>query len=56
MENRERPSIELVSPSPEATEALGRGLGERLGAGAVLALAGDLGAGKTCLVRGLAAG
>lgn len=50
------PRLELVSSSPEHTERLGRGLGERVGPGAVLALAGDLGAGKTCLVRGLAAG
>ena len=43
-------------PDPEATEHLGRLLGERLRPGQVLALRGDLGAGKTCLVRGLAAG
>jgi tRNA threonylcarbamoyladenosine biosynthesis protein TsaE len=42
--------------SPAATAALGRRLAERLGAGACLALTGPLGAGKTALVRGIAAG
>lgn len=42
--------------SPEETEALGRRLAEALEPGEVVALYGDLGAGKTCLVRGLAAG
>ncbi|MHC4894473.1 MAG: tRNA (adenosine(37)-N6)-threonylcarbamoyltransferase complex ATPase subunit type 1 TsaE [Planctomycetota bacterium] len=50
------PELELESAGPEVTERLGAGLGARLGPGAVLALAGDLGAGKTCLVRGLAEG
>ncbi len=38
------------------TEALGRRLGERLFAGAVVALIGPLGAGKTQLVRAMAEG
>lgn len=38
----------------EATVALGRALGAALPAGAVVALYGDLGAGKTHLVKGLA--
>jgi tRNA threonylcarbamoyladenosine biosynthesis protein TsaE len=46
----------LRSGSPAATEALGEALGALLPDGAVLALSGDLGAGKTCLVRGLARG
>jgi len=46
----------LVTGSPQQTEALGRSLGARLRAGDVVALDGDLGAGKTVLVRGLAAG
>ena len=37
-------------------QALGHELAGHLGAGAVLALSGDLGAGKTELVKGLAAG
>ena len=40
---------------PAAMQALGRELGERLGAGGVVALDGELGAGKTELVKGLAA-
>jgi tRNA threonylcarbamoyladenosine biosynthesis protein TsaE len=51
-----RVHVDLLSESPEATEAIGRRLGRVLGVGDTLALHGDLGAGKTCLVRGLAAG
>ena len=36
--------------------AFGRQLAGTLGAGTVIALIGELGAGKTCLVKGLAAG
>jgi tRNA threonylcarbamoyladenosine biosynthesis protein TsaE len=39
-----------------ATQAFGRQLALRLTAGSILLLKGDLGAGKTCLVQGLAAG
>jgi tRNA threonylcarbamoyladenosine biosynthesis protein TsaE len=46
----------FVSHSPEATEALGRWLGERLGPGSLLALDGELGSGKTTFVRALARG
>ena len=45
-----------VTNSPEETEALGAALGRGLEAGAVLAFTGDLGAGKTALVRGVALG
>lgn len=41
---------------PEATEALGRRLAGQLRAGDVVALFGDLGAGKTTLARGILAG
>ena len=41
---------------PEATEAFGRRLAPLLRAGDVVALAGDLGAGKTTLARGILAG
>ena len=40
--------------SPEETEALGASLAQELEPGAVLAFTGDLGAGKTAFVRGLA--
>lgn len=46
----------FLSTSPEATEALGAALGRALVERACVALDGDLGAGKTCFVRGLARG
>lgn len=46
----------LDSDSPAMTEAYGAGLGAVLRRGDVLALEGALGAGKTCLVRGIVAG
>jgi len=46
----------FLSRSVEATERVGEAIGRRLGAGAVVALTGDLGAGKTAFVRGLARG
>ncbi|MCB9678529.1 MAG: tRNA (adenosine(37)-N6)-threonylcarbamoyltransferase complex ATPase subunit type 1 TsaE [Alphaproteobacteria bacterium] len=42
--------------TPEAMEALGRALGEAAPAGTVIALHGDLGAGKSVLARGIARG
>lgn len=42
--------------SPEETQAIGRQIGETLKAGDVIALIGDLGAGKTCLTQGIARG
>jgi tRNA threonylcarbamoyladenosine biosynthesis protein TsaE len=47
---------EVESTGPEETEALGAALGRAARGGELLGLVGDLGAGKTCLVRGLAAG
>ena len=50
-------SLEIViSRSPEETQALGEHLGARLEAGAVVACIGELGAGKTCFLQGLARG
>lgn len=49
-------AIVLNLPAPEATAALGQALGRLCRAGDVLALEGELGAGKTSLVRGIAAG
>ena len=45
-----------ISTSPEQTVALGRAFGERARPGMVVGLKGDLGAGKTQFVRGIAAG
>lgn len=46
----------VVSRSAEETRAIGAQLGARLGPGAVVALIGDLGAGKTCFLQGVAEG
>jgi tRNA threonylcarbamoyladenosine biosynthesis protein TsaE len=46
----------LQSASPEETAALGERLGRVLEGGDVVALVGDLGAGKTAFVQGLARG
>ena len=48
--------MEQVTNSPAETEALGAALAEELKPGAVVAFTGDLGAGKTAFVRGLARG
>ena len=45
-----------ITQSEEQTEAIGRDLAGGLEAGGILLIAGDLGAGKTAFVRGLAAG
>lgn len=47
---------ELVTRSEKETEAFGRRLAEELSASDVVYLVGDLGAGKTTLARGIAAG
>ena len=46
----------LEFPDPTATEAFGHRLGARLFPGAVVALTGPLGAGKTLLIRAIAEG
>ena len=46
----------IISHSPQETFELGRQFAASLRRGAVLALAGDLGAGKTQFSKGLAAG
>ena len=46
----------ILSSSPEATAALGESWGREAQSGLVIALSGDLGAGKTQLVKGLARG
>ncbi len=52
----EPPSFLFLSRSSDETEALGKLLGASLQGGEVFALSGNLGAGKTCLARGLARG
>ena len=49
-------TTKLVSHSPEQTEKFGREMADKLNAGAVVALYGDLGSGKTTLIRGLVRG
>ena len=46
----------LISHSPAETEALGETWGRAAGSGLVIGLSGELGAGKTQLVKGLARG
>ena len=46
----------VITHNESETEALGAALGRLMQPGDVLALVGDLGAGKTCLARGVAAG
>ena len=50
------PSQRFITNTPEETEALGARLARALEPGAVVAFTGDLGAGKTAFVRGLARG
>jgi tRNA threonylcarbamoyladenosine biosynthesis protein TsaE len=49
-------TLEIHSKKPEDTLAFGKALGETLKGGEVIELIGDLGAGKTQLVRGIAEG
>ncbi len=49
-------TLDFISHSPEQTQRLGARLGARLQAGDLLCLSGELGAGKTTLVTGLAQG
>ena len=44
---------EQITRSPEETRALGEKIGRKLREGDVVALIGELGAGKTCLTQGL---
>jgi tRNA threonylcarbamoyladenosine biosynthesis protein TsaE len=47
---------EIFTNSPAATLALGKRVGERLSAGSVIALIGELGCGKTLFTRGICDG
>ena len=46
----------IESTSPDETREIGERLAARLGAGDVVACIGELGAGKTCFIQGLARG
>ena len=48
--------MQYITHSPEETRALGRTLAQALQGGAVVAFTGDLGAGKTAFVSGMAEG
>lgn len=50
------PKVTFISKSPEATAQLGEQWGREAKTGWVIGLSGDLGAGKTQLVKGLARG
>ncbi len=52
----EKGSIEVISRSPNQTRRVGMRLGELLQVGDVICLEGNLGAGKTTLVQGIASG
>lgn len=49
-------SLRILTETVEATGELGRQLASVLEPGAIVALVGDLGAGKTCLVQAIAVG
>ncbi|MGH7868289.1 MAG: tRNA (adenosine(37)-N6)-threonylcarbamoyltransferase complex ATPase subunit type 1 TsaE, partial [Candidatus Dormibacteraceae bacterium] len=49
-------SAKFLSDSAQATEDFGRALSRNLRRGDLLLLIGEMGSGKTTLVRGLAAG
>lgn len=49
-------TLEIITRSPEETQALGKQLGKLAQPGDVYLLSGQLGAGKTCLTQGIAWG
>lgn len=51
-----RTSLVLMSSHPDETFRIGRTIGQGLRKGDCVALTGELGAGKTCLTQGIAAG
>lgn len=53
---RTRLPCSLMTTSPAETQEFGRMLGGLLKTGDVVALIGDLGSGKTCLIQGICAG
>lgn len=53
---QERGELDVETSSAEETMQLGRLLAQHLGAGDVVALFGDLGTGKTTMIKGIVAG
>ena len=51
-----RENINIETSSPDETESLGKSLAEILKVNDVVSFSGVLGAGKTCLIRGIASG
>ena len=49
-------ALRVVSDSESQTEAIGRGIGSVLSVGHAVLLYGEMGAGKTCMARGIAVG
>jgi tRNA threonylcarbamoyladenosine biosynthesis protein TsaE len=49
-------AVAIVCLTAAATQALAAGIGRHAEPGTVIALSGDLGAGKTCFIQGLASG
>ena len=49
-------SLNIITTSPEATERLGRVIGQNAQQGDIFLLTGELGSGKTCLTQGIANG
>src|SRR5512140_527363 len=56
MQELEVPTVDFLSRSPEQTRRIGQRLGAVLQPGDVICLQGDLGAGKTTFVQGIAQG
>jgi tRNA threonylcarbamoyladenosine biosynthesis protein TsaE len=56
MQNLDVPTVDFRSHSPEQTRRIGQRLGALLQPGDVVCLQGDLGAGKTTFVQGIAQG
>ena len=54
--NREKATIEIISPSAKQTREIARLIGGKLREGDILALSGELGSGKTCFTGGIARG
>ncbi len=49
-------NISIISRNPDTTFDLGKAIGAQIQPGTIIALTGDLGAGKTAFVKGLARG